>query len=220
MREYVMHQDTKFFLLLHYLSPLNRIKGKNPTMFFIRRFDPEIHHRGSQRLRGYDYSAPGRYFITVCAIERNDFFGTVQHGKMVLNRFGQIVEQKWFDLPNHNRNITLDAFVVMPDHIHGIIVIHDGPVGAGLEPAPCDGREHHMHGAGLKPAPTSVGGNHGLPEIVRQLKTFSARRINELRGTPRKPVWQRNYYDSIIHNEQNLNRVRCYIMHNPANYIR
>jgi putative transposase len=84
-------------------------------MFLIRRFDPEIHHRRSIRLRGFDYTSPGAYFVTVCALDRNNFFGIVEHGVMKLNQFGRIVDHAWNDLPNHNPHITLDAFVVMPD---------------------------------------------------------------------------------------------------------
>ena len=85
----------------------------------------------------------------------------------------------------------------MPNHVHGIIIIRD--VGAGSEPAPTTKR-------------------HGLPEIVRQFKTFSARRINRRRGTPGQPVWQRNYYEHIIRHEESLNRIRDYILTNPLRW--
>ncbi|WP_232280630.1 transposase [Chloroflexus aggregans] len=89
----------------------------------------------------------------------------------------------------------MDAFVVMPNHVHGIVVIV---------------------GAGLKPAPTTT--RHGLPEIVRQFKTFSARRINEMRGTPGVSVWQRNDDEHIIRNEESLNCIREYIANNPLKW--
>ncbi len=101
-------------------------------------------------------------------------------------------------------NVQLDAFVVMPNHVHGIIVITN-PVVAG---AGCVG-------AGSEPAPTK---SYGLPEIVLQFKTFSARRINDVRGTPGTPVWQRNYYEHIIRNERSLNRIRQYIAENPMRW--
>ena len=95
----------------------------------------------------------------------------------------------------------------MPNHIHGIVVISDHDAAAGLV------------GAGLRPAPTEpVGRRHGLPEIIRAFKGFSARRVNALRGTPGAPVWQRNYYEHIIRDEIDLDRIRQYILDNPLRW--
>ena len=167
--------------------------------------------RRSTRLPGYDYGQPGAYFITVCTQGRACLFGDVVDGEMRLNRLGEMVQWTWHDLPNHNANIRLDAFVAMPNHVHGIIWIVDDPVivvgatvGAGSEPAPTE------------PDPTHRA--HGLPEIVRQFKTFSARRINQWRNTPGTAVWQRNYYEHIIRNEASLNRIREYILTNPLRW--
>jgi len=172
------------------------------------------HHRRSIRIKGYDYSQVGAYFVTICTHNRACLFGEVVAGEMRLNDAGRIVHGVWNDLPNHYPYVELDAFVVMPNHVHGIIII----VGAGLKPAP-------TITTGLKPAPTITTGlkpaptaKHGLPEIVRAFKTFSSRHINELRGTPGLPVWQRNYYEHIIRNEDSLNRIRQYIFHNPARW--
>ncbi len=351
-------------------------------------YDPEKHHRRSIRLKGYDYTQPGAYFITICTHGRECLFGEIIDGEMHLNEAGQIVVQTWQDLPNHVPNVQLDAFVVMPNHVHGIIIITEraggigaglkparttmgpgsaadsgstpgpgsaggagstagpgsvgaGSVGAGSEPAPTtttapgsaagsgpttgpgsaagsgpatapgsaagsgpttgpgsaagsdpttapgptagsgptagagsamgsgraaapdsaagSGRAAAPDsaagsgptaapdsaagsgpttapgstpgsgpvGAGSEPAPTAptepaptapTRSSYGLPEIVRQFKTFSARRINELRGTPGTPVWQRNYYEHIIRNESSLNRIRQYIAENPARW--
>jgi len=165
------------------------------------RYDPQKHHRRSIRLKGYDYSQAGAYFITICTKDRACLFGEVVDGEMRLNALGQIVQDVWHDLPNHV-NVVLDAFVVMPNHVHGIVIIPDDTV--------------VVVGAGSEPAPTTT--RHGLPEIVRQFKTFSARRINELRGTPGLPVWQRNYYEHIIRNEESLHRIRAYIANNPLKW--
>ncbi len=174
-------------------------------------YNPRKHHRRSIRLKGYDYTYPGAYFITTCTHQRVHLFGEVVDGTMRLNEAGRLVEWTWNDLPNHVPNIILDAFVIMPNHVHGIIVITDtvgSVVGAGSEPALTE------------PAPTTAPATkrYALPEIVRQLKTFSARRINQLRGTPDTPVWQRNYYEHIIRSDRALNAIRRYIVENPLRW--
>ena len=191
------------------------------------KYNPVIHHRRSIRLKGYDYSQEGMYFVTIClravvgaglkpALTKPTAvttFGKIMDGEMVLNEYGQIVQMVWGELPQHYNNIQLDEFVIMPNHIHGIIVITDDDdttiVGAGLKPAP------------TKPAPTkpaTTTAKHGLPEIVRALKTFSARKINELRNTRGEKLWQRNYWEHIIRNEQSYQRIANYIINNPMNW--
>ena len=171
----------------------------------------DIHHRRSIRLKFYDYTQAGAYFVTICTHGRECLFGFIENGKMVLNEYGRIVDFTWNDLVNHNSNIGLGEYAIMPNHFHGIIVIN--PVGAGSKPALVDGAG--LDKAGLEPAPT----NHGLFEIVRQFKTFSARRINELRHSPGVPVWQRNYYEHVIRNEADYNRIAEYVAINPLKWL-
>jgi putative transposase len=152
------------------------------------KFNPDIHHRRSIRLKGYDYTLPGAYFVTIDAWQDEHLFGEVVDGDMQLNQFGRVVLHAWNDLPNHYPNVTLDAFCIMPNHIHGIIVLVDART------------------------------RHGLPEIVRALKSFSARRINHLRGTPGIPVWQRNFYEHILRNDDELAKARSYIINNPLKW--
>ncbi len=166
------------------------------------KYDPRRHHRRSIRLKGYDYTRPGAYFVTICSQNRECLFGQIVNGEMRLNEFGEIVARTWYDLPNHVANVQLDAFVVMPNHVHAVIVIT--AVGAGSERADSNSA----------PIPK----RHALPEIVRQLKTFSARRINQRRGTPGTTVWQRNYYEHIVRNDGELNRIRKYIANNPLHW--
>lgn len=167
--------------------------------------------RRSIRLGGYNYAHPGAYFITVCAVRRGLLFGEISDGRVAEDGNGSIVRGCWLDLPNHYPHVSVDTFVVMPDHIHGIIVLREtdgaGGARAGLKPAPTGGG-----------ASADVGVRHGLPEIVRALKTYSARRINLRRGTPGAPVWQRGYYERIIRNERELGRTRKYIASNPRNW--
>lgn len=164
-------------------------------------YDPHKHHRRSIRLRGYDYAHPGAYFVTVCTLRFEPIFGEVVDGQVRLSELGRIASACWGDLPNHYRGVSLDEFVVMPDHVHGIIWI-----------------SHER--AGFKPAPTGDErpSSHGLPEIVRGFKTFSSRRINEARRTTGSKVWQRNYYEHVIRDEDELNRTREYVMANPARW--
>jgi REP element-mobilizing transposase RayT len=162
----------------------------------------EKYHRRSVRLKGYDYSYQGWYYVTICTRNREMIFGDVVDGKMVLNEFGKIVENTWHDLINHNNHIELDAFVIMPNHIHGIIVINN----------------KKFVGAGSEPAPTVERNRPGLPEIIRQFKTFSARRINRHRHLVGVSVWQRNYYEHIVRNEFEFHRIRQYIMENPMKW--
>lgn len=164
---------------------------------------PGTHRRRSLRLKGYDYAQAGAYFVTICTQNRACWFGEVVDGKMRLNVFGEIAREEWFRTGQIRPNVELDAFVIMPNHIHGIIVIR-GNVGATRQVAPT------KHPAG--PVSGSIGA------IVGQFKSITAKRINELRGTPRVPVWQRNYYERIIRDELALARIREYIANNPRQW--
>jgi REP element-mobilizing transposase RayT len=171
------------------------------------RYNPEIHHRRSIRLKGYDYSQNSAYFVTICAQNRECLFGHIENGEMRLGEYGEIVKNCWDDLPNHYANVELGNFVVMPNHLHCIII---------LQTAANVGDAANV-GAGLKPAPT-IGQTHGLSEIVRALKTFSARKINKIRNVPGVPVWQRNYHEHIIRNEIEFHNITQYIINNPINW--
>lgn len=117
------------------------------------------------------------------------------------------------DLPSHYPHVELDAFVIMPNHVHGILVFQDD---AGVGTGHAGTRTAFTTvGAGLKPSPTR---RHGLPEVVRAFKTFSARRVNALRRASGSPLWQRSYYEHIIRDERSLGRIREYVMGNPARW--
>jgi REP element-mobilizing transposase RayT len=199
--------------------------------------------RQSLRLAEFDYAEPGAYFVTICTRDRACLFGEVVDGEMILSPAGRVVEAAWFDLPNHYPTIGLDAFVVMPNHVHGIIVISGGPAdsdstaGSGevasyATPAPTDAdlgyRAARMVGAGFEtsaalpraqsqPALRPNALRPPLSEVVRGFKTFSARRINAMRGTSGS-VWQRNYYEHIIRSDRSLQRIRTYIDGNPGTW--
>ena len=160
----------------------------------------ETCRRRSLRLRDYNYSQPGAYFVTICTHQRLCLLGEIAPGTMCLSDSGSIVWNCWHRLVEHYPDLELDAFVIMPNHVHGVLALVD-PVGAGL-----------------KPAPTFVYRRHGLTEIVRAFKTFSSRRINQLRGTPGRRVWQRGYYEHVIRNEADLHEIRQYVVNSPLKW--
>jgi REP element-mobilizing transposase RayT len=166
--------------------------------------------RRSIRLKGYDYTSAGAYFVTVCTHRREALFGEVADGTMGLNDYGRLVTSAWEELPNHHSGLVLDAFVVMPNHVHGIVVLDRQ--GRPFDPG--------VVGAGFKPAPTAPppARRHGLPEIVRAFKTFSARRINERRRMMGHPVWQRGYYEHVVRDDRSLRRIIEYIIANPLHW--
>jgi len=170
-------------------------------------YDPAHHHRRSIRLPGYDYTQPGAYFVTTCTHDGEPLFGEVIDGIMQPNRFGCILQVCWSNLPRHYPHVVLDEFVVMPTHAHMIIVL------AG-DPAPVAPSTECTPTGDQVPAPT----RHGLPEVVRAFKTFSAQRINTLRRRPGVPVWQRNYYEHIVRNDRALKAIRKYIRDNPLRW--
>jgi putative transposase len=162
-------------------------------------YDPDRHHRRSIRLAGYDYRQSGSYFVTICTHERAALFGTVAAGQVALSPYGVIVSQQWHRIAEQLAYVTLDSFVVMPDHIHGLLAL---ACSAGAPPPET-----------VAPRGTAAG---SLSAVMQNFKSVTARRINRLRGTPGVPVWQRNYYERIVRSEEELYAVRRYIAANPA----
>ena len=192
--------------------------------------------RRSLRLPGYDYAQAGAYFVTICTRGRICVLGDVLDGEVRLSEWGVMVNSVWSELPRHYAHVRLDAWVVMPNHVHGIVLLKpdDDMAGAGLKPraglkpAPTgvgvlpsrvsDGSRYRgADGSILKPAPTGLR-RHGIPEVVRAFKTFSARRINAARGAVGTSFWQRNYYEHVIRDEESLDRIRQYVVDNPARW--
>jgi putative transposase len=147
------------------------------------RYDPQVHHRRSIRLAGYDYSQGGAYFITICTHNR----------ELSLQRepVQEAVRSAWCGLPARFPGVALDEFVMMPNHIHGIIVLAE-------------------EGAASS-APT-------LGQIVRAFKSISAIAANRVLGRSNRPFWQRNYYEHVIRDEEELNAIRQYIVDNPSGW--
>jgi putative transposase len=190
-------------------------------------FDPKTHHRRSIRLKGYDYAQPGAYFITTVTWQRGLLFGDIVGGEMVLNPSGRIVQNAWSDLPRHYPHVEFGAFIIMPNHVHGILVLVDDDGGRGGSQLP--GQEVSPEGSpaskGSLPTsetrpyvPSTTAKRRPLPEIIRAFKSFSAQRINALRQTAGIPVWQRNYYEHIIRNQKEMERIASYIESNPIRW--
>jgi len=165
-------------------------------------YNPDIHHRRSIRLKGYDYSRAGAYFITICTHGRECILGDLVDGEMRLNEYGDIVRGEWLNLPNRFPDIELDAVVIMPNHIHAIIAIH--AVGV-IHELPLRNDTKHRR--------TML-----IPKIVGYVKMNTAKRINQSRNTPGARVWQRNYHEHVIRNEADLARIRKYVANNPRKW--
>lgn len=180
------------------------------------RYDPNIHHRRSIRLKGYDYSQAGLYFITICCEDRICRFGEIV-GKgftpmqMILNEYGQIAYDEWAKLSERFVNFELDVFQIMPNHVHGIISLND--VGATLAVAPNDPNAQTGQPQGLPlPIIGDIVGAYKSLVANECLKIFKTK--NETMGK----LWQRDYYEHIIRNEQSYQRISEYIINNPAKW--
>jgi REP element-mobilizing transposase RayT len=175
------------------------------------KFDPQKHHRRSIRLQGYNYSQAGAYFVTIVAWQREILFGeilngeTPQGGDVVLNDFGKIIQEEWEQTAVIRPNVELGEYVVMPNHFHGILVFTND--------------DAYTVGATRRVAPTKTKLQSGsLGAVIGQFKSIVTKRINRLRGVEGVPVWQRNYYEHIIRNESEMDRISRYIESNPMRW--
>ena len=164
------------------------------------KYDPQKQHRRSIRLPGYDYAQPGAYFVTMVAWQRECLFGEITptplpgEPTLRLNPYGRIVERAWSDLPKHYPQVQLGTFCIMPNHVHAVIILVELTVEAG------------SRGVGLRPASSP---RRPLSEMVRAFKSYSAKRIYDLRSTPGVPVWQRNFYLSRFNLRQSCSGNYC-----------
>jgi putative transposase len=194
----------------------------------------------TSRAKWWDYKNEGDYFITICTKNREHLFGYVKDGEMILNEYGKIVSNCWYDLPNHYNNIILDEFQIMPNHIHCIVGVDNSDsvssVETGLKPV-CTTNDNPVCTTNDDPVstmndnpvcatnddPTNNLENkerkiHGVFEFIRALKTFSSRSINEMRDTKGVSNWQERFHDHIIRDEMEYNRIKNYIINNPKNW--
>jgi len=171
------------------------------------KYNPLIHNRRSIRLKGYDYSKAGAYFITICCEDRLHRFGKVVDDEMILNESGKIAYNEWINLSDRFSNFKLDVFQIMPNHMHGIIVLSN--VGATLAVA----REEDNQ-ATARVAPTIANIIGAYKSIVSNACLQLYKSHNKIMGK----LWQRNYYEHIIRNERAYQNISNYIINNPSKW--
>jgi putative transposase len=167
------------------------------------KYNPEIHHRRSIRLKDYDYSQAGAYYVTICIQGKVCLLGDIAESVVALNDAGKMIEKWWCKLPKKFELIELDEYVIVPNHFHGIVNI----VGATLVVAR-DNAIVRNNRAGTSPAPT-------LGEIIGSFKSICVYKCKN-NGLNIGKLWQRNYYEHVIRNEDELNKIREYIVLNPT----
>lgn len=199
-------------------------------------YNPDIHHRNTIRLQSYDYRTAGAYFVTICTFQKEPILADVIDGEARLTPQGNVVQECWNEIPQHFPNVELDMFVAMPNHLHGIIMIHDsvgathaspdvkttGDVGArhaSPDNATADQtRARHDRATHASPLHQSGPPKRSVGAIIGSFKSACTKRINGLRNTPGLPLWQRNYHERVIRNDEELNALRDYIQCNPARW--
>ncbi len=168
----------------------------------------------SMRLDSWDYSLDGAYFITICTKNRECVFGDVKNDEMLLNEIGEIAKTCWEEIPQHFPYVVLDAFVIMPNHVHAVLFIdHDvisTPVSVETKDLLSLRGEHNRLLKKLRGTSKTIG------SIIRGFKIGVTKWVNC--NTNVSNIWQTNYYDHIVRNEAELNRIRHYIIDNPLNW--
>jgi REP element-mobilizing transposase RayT len=166
------------------------------------KYNPEEHHRRSIRLKEYDYSETNWYYVTICSYERKNIFGEIKNSKMILNDYGKIVDDEWLKTKELRKNVDLDDYVIMPNHFQGILIIERR------------GMMHHTPTDAKYGKPISGS----LSVIIGSFKASVTRRINKRIHPNMIEVWQRDFYEHIIRNENDLYNIRKYIELNPLQW--
>jgi len=164
----------------------------------------------SRRLPDYDYSQPGIYFLTITTHQNTCIFGQVLNGRMYLNKYGEIAEEEWVKSEQIRKEITLDAFVIMPNHVHGIVVLND------IYHVSCNTRNDQGDPASVKGAYYRV--SKSISSFIAGYKSTVCRNIRRISGDDHMKVWQSNYYDHIVRDSKDLEVKRNYIKENPGRW--
>ena len=185
------------------------------TVDYVRKsmiHDPRKHHRRSTRLSGYDYRQPGAYFVTICTRDRVCVLGRIDAGEVWLSEQGVIATALWRDIAERFPHVCVDTFVVMPNHVHTIIIIEEMCRGGVTPP---------LHGGQTPPLIDVDAEGERMPslgQIVAYYKYQTTKQINRALGTPGAPFWQRNYFDHVIRSERELKAIRRYIAENSLKW--
>ena len=171
------------------------------------KFNPDIRHRRSARLKGYDYSKPGWYFVTICTWKKEPFLGKIENGNIILSEVGRVVYKHWMEIPEHFLSISLDELVIMPNHLHGILRIDEVDPNVGVQYIePLQKRQTHQY-------------QHIISQSIGSIiRAFKASVTRHCRRNDLDFAWQRNFYDHIIRGDKQLHAIREYIQNNPLNW--
>ncbi|MBD2269503.1 transposase [Anabaena sp. FACHB-1391] len=187
-------------------------------------YNPDIHKRQSIRLKGYDYSQSGLYFITICCYQRECLFGNIINSQIILNNFGQLIKEEWLKSAEIREEIEFDDFIIMPNHFHGIVIINQ-EINSDFMKNDVDFQDNNVGANGRSPlrqiqlSRTKISMKpKSISSLIAGFKSATTKKINIIRNTPQNPVWQRNYYDHIIRNDESLARIREYVQNNPLSW--
>jgi REP element-mobilizing transposase RayT len=170
----------------------------------------KLYHRRSIRLKGYDYSLPGAYFVTIVTQGRSPILGNIIAGETYLTTIGKIIEECWIEIPLHFRFVSLDAHVIMPNHLHGIVNIIENHNKRITNELPNNTKTEKSSQSGLQ--------HNSLGAIIGSFKSSVTRKIRQRQISYPYPIWQRNYYEHIIRNEEDYDWIVEYIQTNPLNW--
>jgi putative transposase len=193
------------------------------NQWLLMKYNPDHHHRRSIRLPEYDYSQSGIYFVTICTYQKQCLFGDIENGKMFLNQIGKIVREEWLKSAQIRREIELDEWVIMPNHLHGIVmIVENDVVNIGDENNKNNNKDADLiKGASLAPLQGNIFWQRkprSLSSFVGGFKSAVTRRIKGFCTQSSPLIWQRNYYESIVRDEEKLNQIREYISDNPQKW--
>ena len=183
------------------------------------KYNPDIHKRQSIRLQGY------LYFITICCYERECLFGNIINSQITLNNFGELIKEEWLKSAEIRKEIELDEFVIMPNHFHGIVIINQ-EINRDFIKNNVEASDNNVGANGRSPLRQEIQSSppkismkpKSLSSLIAGFKSATTKKINMIRNTPQNPVWQRNYYDHIIRNDESLTRIREYLQNNPLSW--
>jgi putative transposase len=190
------------------------------------KFDPQKHHRRSIRLKGYDYTSEGAYYVTIVVQTRQCLFGEIVDREMNLNEYGRIIQKWWNEIPIHFPNVKVGAFITMPNHVHGILFIINDRRGEVLSPQNPPQNDLNQNYNVINPNLTKTQGGEtptqrkpSLGQIIAYFKYQSTKEINAIdRMGVISKLWQRNYYEHVIRNERELQQKTDYILDNPSRW--